>query len=296
MRCFFLQVSYYATCSCLSDRQRFPSFFRTIPSDAFQVNAMIQILKHFGWTWAGLIISDDDYGVHAARSFLSDLGSAGGGCMAYTEILPWGDDPAEVRRIVDVMRKSTARVVIVFAHRSRTINLMQEVVRQNVTGLQWIASEAWTLSDALQTPHFMPYLGGTLGISIRRGEMPGLRDFLLKIRPDLHDNNTGGNSMVNQFWEHTFQCRFAPPPVGWVEAGGELCTGQEVIENVETELLDVSDLRPEYNVYKAVYALAYALDDMLQCEPGRGPFSNNTCAHLQRLEPWQVRYQFTLRY
>ena len=88
---------------------------------------MIQILKHFGWTWAGLIISDDDYGVHAARSFHSDLGPAGGGCLAYTEILPWGDDPAELRRIVDVMRKSTARVVIVFAHQSRTINFMKEV-------------------------------------------------------------------------------------------------------------------------------------------------------------------------
>nr|XP_043878344.1 LOW QUALITY PROTEIN: extracellular calcium-sensing receptor-like [Solea senegalensis] len=281
-------VSYFATCSCLSDRQKFPSFFRTIPSDAFQVNAMIQILKHFGWTWAGLLISDDDYGVHAARSFHSDLGPAGGGCLAYTEILPWGDDPAELRRIVDVMRKSTARVVIVFAHESHMINLMKEVVRQNVTGLQWMASEAWSAAAVLQTPHLMLYLGGTLGISIRRGEIPGLRDFLLQIRPDLRHNNTDGNNMVNQFWEHTFHCRFAPPPAGWVEAGERLCTGQEVIQNVENEFFDVSDLRPEYNVYKAVYALAYALDEMLQCEPGRGPFSNNTCAHLQRLEPWQL--------
>ena len=93
---------------------------------------------------------------------------------------------------------------------------------------------------------------------------------------------------VSQFWEFTFECRFAPPLAGWVEAGGTLCTGQENLEDVETELLDVSNLRPEYNVYKAVYALAYALDDMLQCEPGSGPFSGHSCGSLKELEPWQV--------
>ena len=99
---------------------------------------------------------------------------------------------------------------------------------------------------------------------------------------------------VNQFWEFTFQCRFPPLPAGWVEAGGTLCTGQEKLEGVETELLDVSDLRPEYNVYKAAYALAYALDDMLQCESGRGPFSGHSCGNLKELEPWQVGDHFTL--
>ncbi|XP_067451903.1 extracellular calcium-sensing receptor-like [Thunnus thynnus] len=279
-------VSYFATCSCLSDRQKFPSFFRTIPSDAFQVRAMIQILKRFGWTWAGLLVSDDDYGLHAAQSFQSDLAQSGGGCLAYLEVLPWGNDPAELGRIVDIMKKSTARVVIVFAHESHMIYLMEEVVKQNVTGRQWIASEAWTAAAVLQTPDLMPYLGGTLGIAIRRGEIPGLMDFLLRIRPDLHHNNSYGN----MFWEHTFQCRFAPPPAGWVESGRAICTGDEDLENVDTEFLDLSNLRPEYNVYKAVYALAYALDDMLQCVPGRGPFSRHSCATLQRLEPWQLVY------
>ncbi|XP_019125521.2 extracellular calcium-sensing receptor [Larimichthys crocea] len=283
-------VSYFATCSCLTNRQRFPSFFRTIPSDAFQVRAMIQILKRFGWTWAGLLVSDDDYGLHVARSLKSDMTQSGGSCLAYTEILPWGDNPAELKRIVEVMKKSTARVVIVFAHQIHMIQLMDEVVKQNVTGLQWMASEAWTAAAVLQTPRLMPYLGGTLGIAIRRGEIPGLRDFLLRIRPDPHYINNNGNSMVRQFWEYTFQCRFAPPPAGWVEAGGVLCTGQEDLENVETEFLDVSNLRPEYNIYKAVYALAYALDNMLHCVPGRGPFSGNSCATLQRLEPWQLMY------
>uniref|UniRef100_A0A3P8PF31 Receptor ligand binding region domain-containing protein n=1 Tax=Astatotilapia calliptera TaxID=8154 RepID=A0A3P8PF31_ASTCA len=59
--------------------------FLTIPSDAFQVHAMINILKHFGWTWAGLLVSDDDYGFHAARALQSELSLSGEICLAYVE-------------------------------------------------------------------------------------------------------------------------------------------------------------------------------------------------------------------
>lgn len=88
---------------------------------------MIQILKHFGWTWVGLLVSNDDYGLHVAQSFQSDLVQTGGGCLAYLEVLTWDSNPSELKRIVDVMRKSTARVVMVFAHESLLINLMEEV-------------------------------------------------------------------------------------------------------------------------------------------------------------------------
>uniref|UniRef100_A0A8C6KDP8 Extracellular calcium-sensing receptor-like n=1 Tax=Nothobranchius furzeri TaxID=105023 RepID=A0A8C6KDP8_NOTFU len=283
-------VSYFATCSCLSDRRRFPSFFRTIPNDAFQVHAMIQILKHFDWTWVGLLVSDDDYGLHVAQSFQSELTQSGLGCLAYLEVLPWGENPTELRRIVEVIKKSVARVIIVFAHQIHMIQLMEEVLKQNATGLQWLASEAWTTAVVLQTPRLMPYLGGTLGIAISRGEIPGLQHFLQKTRPG--DNYHNENSMIRQFWEHTFQCRFSPT-TSWVEAGGAFCTGEEDLQSVETEFLDVSNLRPEYNIYKAVYALAYALDDMLKCEPGRGPFTDNSCAFLQTMEPWQkIKYLY----
>uniref|UniRef100_A0A3Q4MA02 G-protein coupled receptors family 3 profile domain-containing protein n=1 Tax=Neolamprologus brichardi TaxID=32507 RepID=A0A3Q4MA02_NEOBR len=99
----------------------------------------------------------------------------------------------------------------------------------------------------------MPYLGGTLGIAIRRGEIPGFREF-------------------------------APAPPGWVEGGGPLCTGQEELENKDNEFLDISNLRSEYNVYKAVYAFAHSLDNMLHCKPGKGPFSEHSCATLQSLK------------
>lgn len=77
--------------------------------------------------WAGLLVSDDDYGLHVAQSFQSELTQSGLGCLAYTEILPWGENPSELRRIVEGMKKSTARVVIVFAHQINMIQLMEEV-------------------------------------------------------------------------------------------------------------------------------------------------------------------------
>lgn len=75
------------------------------------------------------------------------------------------------------------------------------MVSQNVTGLQWLASEAWSGAVVLQEPHLMPYLRGTLGIAIRRGEIPGLRDFLLQIRPDQISNITGYNMVRVQSYD-----------------------------------------------------------------------------------------------
>ena len=94
---------------------------------------------------------------------------------------------------------------------------------------------------------------------------------------------------MKQFWEHIFRCKFVS---GWMEMEGQiqerLCTGNELLRNKDTEFLDLSNLRPEYNVYKAVYALAHALHEHLQCVPGSGPFKGQSCARLQGLEPWQV--------
>uniref|UniRef100_A0A8C5C564 G-protein coupled receptors family 3 profile domain-containing protein n=1 Tax=Gadus morhua TaxID=8049 RepID=A0A8C5C564_GADMO len=233
--CFYLyigQVSYYSTCSCLTDRGRFPSFFRTIPSDAFQVRAMLQIVRRFKWTWLGLLISDDDYGLNVARSFQSDLAESGRGCLAYLEALPKRNDLDQLQRIVGIMKKSTSQV----RNFQRTITIV------------WMASEAWSTAVVLQTPSYMPFLAGTLGIFVSPG---------------------------TEFEGQTQE---------------KLCTGNEILKNVDTEFLDLSNLRPEYNVYKAVYALAHALHDLLQCVPGSGPFKGQSCARLQGLEPWQLLY------
>lgn len=92
-----------------------------------QVNAVIQILKHFGWTWVGLLVTNDDYGFYVAQSFQSSLSQQDAACLAYVEVLPWDSKPGELKRIVNLIKTSTARVVIVFAHEIHTVRLIDEV-------------------------------------------------------------------------------------------------------------------------------------------------------------------------
>ncbi|XP_048025419.1 extracellular calcium-sensing receptor-like isoform X2 [Megalobrama amblycephala] len=271
-------ISYYATCSCLSDRKKYPSFFRTIPSDAFQVQAMVQILNHFGWTWVGLLYSDDDYGINAAQSFYQDVQEFGG-CVAFSEILPNVNNQKEIQRIVGIIQGSTAKVVVVFSTSSYLLPVVDEMVLKNVTGRQWIASEAWATSPVLLASRLKSVLGGTLGVAIRRGEIQGLGNFLLHLRPD----NNSQNNMVRIFWENMFGCNFDTRG----REGEKKCSGQEDLSSTDTPYTDVSELRASYNVYKAVYALAHAVHDLMQCEEGRGPFSGNSCADISNLKPWQ---------
>lgn len=55
----------------------------------------------------------------------------------------------------------------------------------------------------LTSPHFHPLLEGTLGFSFPGVRIPGLKEFLLNVRPSPEP----GMEFVNMFWEELFDCR-----------------------------------------------------------------------------------------
>ncbi|XP_069053819.1 extracellular calcium-sensing receptor-like [Lepisosteus oculatus] len=290
-------VSYFATCSCLSNRKEFPSFFRTIPSDAFQVKAMVQIIRHYGWTWVGAIASSDDYGQSAIKSFIEEVNKFG--CIAFSETLHSVLSKARVLQILQIIKQSTARVIVVFSQGAYFIPLALEIARHNITDRQWIASEAWTTSTVILREENFHSFGGTIGIAIRRGEIPGLKEFLLQAHPVSDPKN----NFINLFWETLFDCKLQDIQKynSSSEDGNKICTGYEDINSIETLYSDVSELRTAYTVYKAVYALAHSLHNLMSCEPGKGPFQNNSCADITTVQPWQLlqylaRVNFTTHY
>ncbi|KAE8628506.1 hypothetical protein XENTR_v10000054 [Xenopus tropicalis] len=55
----YTQISYGATDPMLSDRFSFPYFFRLLHSDA-HYEALAEFLYYFGWTWVGIIRTEED--------------------------------------------------------------------------------------------------------------------------------------------------------------------------------------------------------------------------------------------
>ncbi|XP_043932262.1 extracellular calcium-sensing receptor-like [Protopterus annectens] len=281
------QISYFASSPLLNDRHRYPSFYRTIPSDEFQAHGLAQLVIYFGWTWVGLLAEDDEYGKEGTKTLKEELIKAGG-CVAFDETIPLLYSEKETKLIVDMIQKSSSSAIVVFCFDFQMIPIMQEILRQNISGKVWIASEAWSTSSVLSQAKYTNLLSGTLGFAIRRRQIPGFRQFLLRINPMSNPDDI----FVKPFWEAAFGCSWIIPDsnetTGLSDIIAKLCTGSERLETLSNAYTDVSNLRITYNVYNAVYAVACALHDLSVCNPGEGPFYNGTCASIHNYEPWQV--------
>ncbi|KAM8939624.1 vomeronasal type-2 receptor 26-like [Pelodytes ibericus] len=80
----FTQISYGATDYSLSDRRIYPHFFRMIQNYHTHYKMIAQLVKHFGWTWVGIIMSYDDSGETESRVLINYLNTYGI-CVAFKE-------------------------------------------------------------------------------------------------------------------------------------------------------------------------------------------------------------------
>uniref|UniRef100_A0A6I8S0X8 G-protein coupled receptors family 3 profile domain-containing protein n=1 Tax=Xenopus tropicalis TaxID=8364 RepID=A0A6I8S0X8_XENTR len=251
------QISYFATSPVLNNRDQFPSFFRTIPSDEFQMRGLAELVSYFDWTWVGLLANDDDYGQFGMQMVKQEV-LISGGCFAFIENILTGLPNRNAPHLAQVIRESSAKVVLVISSDSDFVIVLEELIRQNATGTIWVGSEGWANSALLSDERFQQVLVGAVGFSIHGGQLPKFTKYLKSLHPfkDSHD------AFVREFWEEAFLCK-------WL---------------TQKNATEFSSL----NVYTAVYAMAQALHNLHQCTPGTGPFLNGSCANISSLRPWQL--------
>ncbi|XP_042195129.1 extracellular calcium-sensing receptor-like [Callorhinchus milii] len=80
------RVSYSAAYDYLNNMYEFPTFFRTIPNDYHQVEALARIIKYFGWNWIGTIRSNSTYGALAMDEIIEGVQKLDI-CVAFSELL-----------------------------------------------------------------------------------------------------------------------------------------------------------------------------------------------------------------
>ncbi|KAM4038598.1 extracellular calcium-sensing receptor-like [Anomaloglossus baeobatrachus] len=275
------QVSYYSTSSLLSDRMKFPSFFRTVPSDAFQSKGLAKLVLHFNWTWVGLLGVDNDYGQQGIQLVKQEIIRVGA-CVAFTENILTSRADRNAPHIIEVMKKSTARVVITFATGLDLVPIMTEMVKENIRDKVFVASEGWSVTSLQKMASFSHLLFGTIGLAFYNGLIPGFKEFLNK----LHPNMTLPGNLVMTFWEEAFNCTFST--VGYLGLQRKVCTGEERLDSIQNSYNDVSNLRVSYNIYTAVHVLAKALEDLRKCNEKDGPSLHGICAQIQNFYPWQI--------
>uniref|UniRef100_A0AAQ5ZJX1 Olfactory receptor C family, v3 n=1 Tax=Amphiprion ocellaris TaxID=80972 RepID=A0AAQ5ZJX1_AMPOC len=204
-------ISYFSSCACLTDRRKYPTFFRVIPNDDYQVRDNIEkLLVHFNWTWVGLVRGDHEYGRFAVQGLLRELQGT------------------------KVMRSSLAKVVVVFSAEGEMTPFLRDYMAQNITGIQWVASEAWVTASVFTGSEYYPYLGGTIGFGIRTGHISRLSNYLQTINPQKYPNNP----LVQELWEALYGCSPSLSSASQLP----LCLGQESLLEQHSAYMNTSIL------------------------------------------------------
>uniref|UniRef100_A0A8B9GW21 G-protein coupled receptors family 3 profile domain-containing protein n=1 Tax=Astyanax mexicanus TaxID=7994 RepID=A0A8B9GW21_ASTMX len=272
---------YFSTCACLSDKRKYPTFFRTIPSDYHQAKALAFLVKRFGWTWIGALQSDNDYGRNGITAFTKEVETLGV-CIAFVGTILRTYPKSKILEVVEMIKQSSVKVILAFVPEGDLYPLMQEVLKQNITGIQWIASEAWVTADRPSTPEMFKSFGGTIGFVVRKMAM-------LKLGPVLRDINPYqelNSSFVSDFWETMVGCK-PLSSVNVLPNITKICRGNEK-PDYTNKFFDVTQLRDVYKVYQAVYAIAHALHQVVFCEMPGGNVSRK-CLNVSDITPKQVR-------
>uniref|UniRef100_A0A672Z376 G-protein coupled receptors family 3 profile domain-containing protein n=1 Tax=Sphaeramia orbicularis TaxID=375764 RepID=A0A672Z376_9TELE len=262
-------ISHFATCACLSDKVKYPSFLRTIPSDYHQSRALAQLVRYFGWTWVGAVRNNDDYGNNGMATFIETAEQLGI-CLEYSVSMFRTDPPEKIKNIVDIISRSTSKVIVAFLSAKEVHVLISKMSEYNLTGYQWVGTEAWIFDSktaAMDTHHI---LDGAIGLSIPEAHVSGMKEFMLDVKP----LNSSGNELFTELWEKLFNCKFKQ------NHNQRVCTGDEDISEVHNSFTDMSLMPIFNNVYKGVYAVAHALHNILGC--------NRTCNKKIQLDPFTV--------
>ncbi|KAM5191419.1 vomeronasal type-2 receptor 26-like [Mantella aurantiaca] len=248
-------ISHRVTDHLLSDRQKFPNFYRTVQTSLIWYEAIIRFLKLFEWNWVGIITSNDGTGETELRE-LRKMMSNHGICIEFVIYLTKNLDLN--RQMIKVIGKSTTDIIVVCGRfLSEYIDFCKELkaLKENIT---FILNESWNVF--IYTEISMRKLFNCSIIPFYSPRyVPGLDIYMDNACPSKRPTD----SLLEDIWLLKFNCPSSNPfknhifqllgfPINVT------CTRTESIAYYSCSKHDSKF----YFIYTAVYMLAHALNNM----------------------------------
>ncbi|NXF04392.1 GPC6A protein, partial [Smithornis capensis] len=278
------QVSPASSAEILSDKIRFPSFFRTIPSDFHQTRAMTHLICESGWNWIGVIATDDDNGRFALESF-GVQAMANNVCIAFKEMLPayLSDNTFHTKvdhAIEKIVKETRVNVIVVFMRQFHVLQLFKKAIERNVNKI-WIASDNWSAAVKISTLPNIRQLGTIVGFGFKSGDMSSFQEFLR----NLHERPTENNKFLREYIMLSSICAHLEYHDFQTCISNQ--SQDDLLENIENKYQIWRDdflnanIEPGFiqSTTLAVYAIAHAIKR--QCK-------DRKCKDPSAFTPWEI--------
>ncbi|XP_056621095.1 metabotropic glutamate receptor 1 isoform X1 [Triplophysa dalaica] len=246
------QIAYSATSIDLSDKTLFKYFLRVVPSDTLQARAMLDIVKHYNWTYVSAVHTEGNYGESGMEAF-KELAAEEGLCIAHSDKIYSNAGEKHFERLLKKLRERLpkARVVLCFCEGMTVRGLLMAMRRLGVSGeFQLIGSDGWADRDEVVEGYEQEADGG-ITMKLQTEEVQSFNDYFLKLRLDTNTRNP----WFAEFWQYRFQCRIPGHPQE-NQNYQKICTGKESLNDNY-----VQDSKMGF-VINAIYAMAHGLHDM----------------------------------
>ncbi|KAB7507759.1 Metabotropic glutamate receptor 5, partial [Armadillidium nasatum] len=127
------QVGYSATSKDLSDKSRFSYFLRVVPSDYYQAQVMVDIVKHYNWTFVSAVYTDGNYGQSGITAF-REVAENNNICIAEEDTVLSNAEDEEFNEVIRRLSENDrVNVVVCFCEGMTVRNLLNATIRQNKT-------------------------------------------------------------------------------------------------------------------------------------------------------------------
>uniref|UniRef100_UPI00313459A1 vomeronasal 2 receptor 624 precursor n=1 Tax=Monodelphis domestica TaxID=13616 RepID=UPI00313459A1 len=253
------QISYGSFDLLLSDEVLYPYIYQLGSRESTLHLAVVQLMLHFGWTWMGLVISDDLTGEQFSKHLKEEM-AWNGICLAFIERvsdkLKYEGDPFKfLSRILG----SSSNVIFIYGNTDSLKFFSELLFAFPFYGKMLVTSASWDFS-ADSTGEMMSNFHGILIFSQFKREIPGFTDFLKSVHPQANPEDI----FLKSYWQIVFHCLLSE--IKNLNITFRQCNENLYFEDVPTIYFDKTIMELSSNIYNAVYLLAHSLHQMLQTE------------------------------